>query len=411
MGVRGFDLLNDARGVRVVFYRVVRGEHEVHRRYSDFVALHGGLQARYPAVLLPPLPPKHSLSRLLSKPWGYTEDTDIIGRRTRLLDNYLVGLAQIKPLEKCALIDAFYTQEDTLPRAMGKPKQSALLVSPDPWAWDSMNPYLPQLPIPPASYYKTYNGSGHVFGPIERHVRVLWSLVGKLEMATKSIRSDLDLWRRHLVDLGGFLNIMSMMEVSPKQRLIIERTGNKIDLSFLNIEVLQTSINKNVLELILSVKYSISEIVRVLHYRKLKEAQLGYLSLRISKMQSKLKTLVDSLVQSLILKTSHTIVESPSLSRALKTLNVGSDSEIVNIVDSNKETVSIIKSLNDELSQRQIPCYEALKKDVRFVNAYVEQQANAEIARLLSLLASATDNWQTAWSNFNTAQVKVWTDD
>lgn len=414
VSINGYDILTDSRGVRVVFYKVNHSSYgEVLKRYNDFSTLHSHLTITYPVIILPPLPPKHSFSRLISKPWGYTEDTVIIGRRTRLLNHYIIKLLSIDELNGSPIIENFLNGGDNSeikPLATSRAKQGILLVSPNPNSIEKMNPFLPQLPIPPVSYLKSFKSpNNEIYKPIEYKIKVLWSVIGNLEMNVKGIKSDLDKWRKQLVDLGGFLNIMSMMEVNTHQRSIIEQTGNRIDLTFLNIEVLTTSINKNVLELILIVKYSISEIVKVLHYRKMKECQLNYLSLRINKMQMKLKLLVDRLVQSLILKTSSTIVESPSLSRALKNLNINSmDDGSIDITETNPETVNIIKGLHEELELRQIPCYNSLKEDVKFVNEIVERQANFNLQFLITLLINVTDNWQSCWSQFNAAQVKVW---
>lgn len=413
----GYEILTDSKGVRVVFYKIQHPSYgEILKRYSDFSTLHSHLSITYPAIILPPIPPKHSFSRLISKPWGYTEDTDIIGRRTRLLNHYIIKLLSIDELHHSPIIENFFNGGDISEIktfAVSRAKQGVLLIPPNPNSIDKMNPYLPQLPIPPVSYLKSFRSpNNEIYKPIEYKIKILWSIIGKLEMTVKGIKSDLDNWRRQLVDLGGFLNIMSMMEVNSVQRLIIEQTGNKIDLTFLNIEVLTTSINKNVLELILIVKYSISEIVKVLHYRKMKECQLAYLELRIKKIQMKLKLLVDRLVQSLILKTSSTIVESPSLSRALKNLNITPmEDDHVNITETNPETVKIIKDLNGELESRQIPCYKSLRDDVKFVNETVERQANADLQFLISLMMKVTNNWQSCWNQFNSAQIKVWTSD
>lgn len=417
--------MQDPSGTRTVYYRVQGPSVEVVKRYKDFVQLHSLLSAAFPAVILPPLPPKHSLSRLLTSPWGYKQDSEIIARRTRLLDHYLTRLLAIPFVGGCDIVANFLSgndeMNDKIAQRMFSNKQrdhtdKSLLISPQPHNWDKMNPLWTQLPIPPMTYLNSFvSPNADVFRPLEALIRSIWACIGPMEMTVKSIRASLEAWRKQLVDLGGFLNIMSMNEDDFSLRKAIESFGNKIDLTFLNVEVLMNSINKSVLEFILIVKYSISEIVKVLHYRKLKECQLSFLQLRISKMQLKCKLILDKLVQNQILKTSNVNdIHSPSLTNALRNLNMArtsDDDEIPSVQDSNPETVKIVRKYNDELSKRQIPCYEQLKEDVKFVNDSVKSQSTDQLTYLCEVLVDLTQNWQKCWYEFGKAQAKVWSEE
>lgn len=66
--------------------------HEVRRRYSDFVSLRQALATLHPCYIVPPLPPKNTLSSYAiagANPAKAREDAALIARRRRMLSTFL----------------------------------------------------------------------------------------------------------------------------------------------------------------------------------------------------------------------------------------------------------------------------------------------------------------------------------
>ncbi|EGU11239.1 Sorting nexin-41 [Rhodotorula toruloides ATCC 204091] len=88
------DALKTSEGASTpyIVYRIVFENREVRRRYSDFVSLRQALATLHPCFIVPPLPPKNSLSSYAiagANPAKAKEDAALIARRRRMLSTFL----------------------------------------------------------------------------------------------------------------------------------------------------------------------------------------------------------------------------------------------------------------------------------------------------------------------------------
>ena len=67
---------------------------DARRRYSEFESLREVLSKLYPVLILPPIPPHHSITDYASKQSKAKEDANVIARRKRMLQIFLNRLAR-----------------------------------------------------------------------------------------------------------------------------------------------------------------------------------------------------------------------------------------------------------------------------------------------------------------------------
>ncbi|GAA5992497.1 hypothetical protein JCM11641_001914 [Rhodosporidiobolus odoratus] len=88
------DALKTSEGANAAYivYCIVFENREVRRRYSDFVSLRQALCTLHPCFIVPPLPPKNTLSSYAiagTNPAKAKEDAALISRRRRMLNTFL----------------------------------------------------------------------------------------------------------------------------------------------------------------------------------------------------------------------------------------------------------------------------------------------------------------------------------
>ncbi|GAA5852366.1 hypothetical protein JCM8547_006756 [Rhodosporidiobolus lusitaniae] len=88
------DALKTSEGANAAYivYCIVFENREVRRRYSDFVSLRQALATLHPCYIVPPLPPKNTLSSYAiagTNPSKAKEDAALIARRRRMLSTFL----------------------------------------------------------------------------------------------------------------------------------------------------------------------------------------------------------------------------------------------------------------------------------------------------------------------------------
>ncbi|KAH3669076.1 hypothetical protein OGAPHI_001672 [Ogataea philodendri] len=326
--ISNYELLRDFKNVTTVFYRIEYMSKSTLRRYSDFVSLRSYLIRFFQTKVLPPVPEKHSLGRLLKNPFSYKSDTKIIYRRIRLLQYFLDELVADPDIKQSEVLLKFLdpSQKNWHQAIKSGPlsnvsSKSILLTSPrNPLI---PNPYLIYLPIPPLGLVKKYDSklNSSIFVPLEAKVKILLERVQALEQTSKKIVKDLEKNRIALIELGSIFNIFSILENQDRN---IEEFGNRVDLSFLNIEVLIKSITVKMFEPFIILRQTLVAMVHLLNYRKLKELQLSYLRDIILRKQVRLKSLMERVVSesklSQILENS--VVDSPSLNKAINELKL-----------------------------------------------------------------------------------------
>ncbi|KNE69467.1 hypothetical protein AMAG_14038 [Allomyces macrogynus ATCC 38327] len=99
--------VTDGAGFAFTAYLIRYGDTEIRRRYSDFYSLRKCLLRMYPALLIPPIPEKHSFANYATQPASAKDDPVIIARRQRRLQGFLNRLAWHPTLGADHLVHGF----------------------------------------------------------------------------------------------------------------------------------------------------------------------------------------------------------------------------------------------------------------------------------------------------------------
>ncbi|ODQ46977.1 hypothetical protein PICMEDRAFT_16774 [Pichia membranifaciens NRRL Y-2026] len=424
--IRTFEVGKDFKGSKTIFYKIENTINDTFtlRRYNDFKSLRSYLCKFYPYLFIPPIPEKHSISRFLKNPFNYKNDISIIELRIRLLNYFLSKLNSIPQLSNSSITIKFLDPLITnwlnclkYPPFTNISSNSILLVSTrNP---TKPSPYFSFLPIPPLALLKNFNTelNSTVFQKLELNLKIFLKISVNLESKIKKLIKTLHSLRLNMVEFGGFLNIFSIIE---NQNSKIEKFGNKIDLNFLNIEILINNLIIKIKEPLIILKNSIIYLLQMLHFRKLKELQLVYFQNIILKKQAKLR----SLLNSINVNRSNTETQkknfinmnssnSPSLNLAIQNMKSTSSHSAASVNSLSDETKQLIKNeikiMNNDLDQNLIPCFTNLLDDVNFLSTQVEKNVNLEFSSLLQLLTKILGDWNSnVWGEYLTNCLKLW---
>ncbi|VEU24033.1 DEKNAAC105180 [Brettanomyces naardenensis] len=470
----GYEILRDIKNFRTVFYRIeLSGGNSIFRRYSDFVSLRSYLVKFFQTKVIPPVPEKHSIGRLLRHPFDYKSDTQIIDRRIRLLNYFIGRLLDDEQVRRSEFLGKFLDPREKYwskilkgPPFTTLSSKSIFLTSPrDPTA---PSPYFAYVPPPPRGMLRNYTSelNDTVFKPLEVRARTLLKQVRKMESTANRLIRDFQENREGLIELGGFFNIFSIIE---DQHDLIESFGNKIDLNFLNIEVLTNSLTIQLKEKLMVIRLTLLSVLQLLHFRKLKELQLSYLQDLILRRQSRLKGITERVLAEgrldQVIRSGE--VQSPSLSRAIATLKLrrnaverldraasvavndtddsasfddgqssmaeswnraisaSEDPDTTNDVNyssssrnkaierlSVSELQSELVRLGRELNRKLIPCFDRLTDDVEYISVNVESNVNEEMRQMVSTLQRIMRDWKNeVFGEYLRSCTEVWQHD
>lgn len=417
--IKNFEVLKDFKGTKTIFYKIENNSNNTFtlRRYNDFKSLRSYLCKFYPYLFVPPIPEKHSISRFFKNPFNYKNDISIIQLRIRLLNYFLSKLMSDSILKNSNILKKFldplinsWTSCLNSPPFTNLSSNSILLISTrNP---TKPSPYFSYLPIPPLNLLKSFdsNLNNSIFKNLDIKLKLFLKIIMNLEFKIKNLIKLLNSLRIYLVELGGFLNIFSIIE---HQNFKIEKFGNKIDLNFLNIEILINNLIIKIKEPIIILKNSLIYLIHMLHFRKLKELQLVYFQNIILNKQKRLKNLISSIKYTSTSSNLLVSLNSPSLNLAMQNLKLKDtlNNSTMNNLSSESKNVILqnIKNLNNELNSNLIPCFNFLIDDVSFLSLNVENNVNAEFNQLIIMLFKLLENWKSnVWGEYLYSCIKIW---
>lgn len=447
----GYEMKRDSRNARAIFYNIeVRGGQSTFRRYTDFVSLRSYLVKFFQTKVVAPVPEKHSLGRLLKHPFRYKTDIQIIDRRIRLLNYFLDRILSDQDISQSEFVSKFLdpTQKYWRKLLKGPPftslsSKSIFLTSPrDP---TTPSAYFSYLPIPPRHMLRTYHSElrDSVFKPMETKAKQVLKFVGDLESISNHLMRDLTGEREAMVEMGGLFNIFSIVE---DEHEVIESFGNRIDMTFLNIESLVNDLTIQVKEKLMIIRLTLGAIINILRFRNMKEAQLACLENEINAKQTRLEEILSRILGEARLEevVKNGSVSSPTITRALSNLRLKrdamnrldeattdnedssqmtqksmerwqkaiSEAENPSISDPNSGSRSLgfnkpvasmteeemqieLGKLGSQLGSQLIPCFRELRNDVEYISVGVEHNVNCELERMVRMLALIIRSWQS----------------
>ncbi|KAJ2004408.1 Sorting nexin, cytoplasm-to-vacuole targeting pathway/endosomal sorting, partial [Coemansia thaxteri] len=299
-------------GHSYIVYSIQFGDYEVKRRYSEFESLRVCLCRLYPTFIVPPIPEKHSLTQYAVLQKRAKEDQYIIERRKRMLEHFLNHLVEHPILSSEHILHRFlesgvsWTEVLHSPIITGLPK-SPLHSSPSRAPGSSVadgtsiqlpkiaatNSFAGDVPVPstlaPIRNIEarwmdcelfTNKYANHFSGVIERSERRIYHRLGELS-------SD-------YAELGATLNGFSLLEHPEPLAAAIERAGQAVDSSYIEINQLLRLMDAEVSEPIHEYAQYALIIKQVLRFRLLKNLQMESVQDALMRQRAKLEGLMQA---------------------------------------------------------------------------------------------------------------------
>ncbi|KAJ3358335.1 Sorting nexin, cytoplasm-to-vacuole targeting pathway/endosomal sorting [Allomyces javanicus] len=165
--------VTDGAGFAFTAYLIRYGDTEIRRRYSDFYSLRKCLLRMYPALLIPPIPEKHSFANYATQPASAKDDPVIIARRQRRLQGFLNRLAWHPTLGADHLVHGFLSATVSWTDTLRSAKVTTMPSSPPK---SSKSPHGPSTSAPTAALTRPRTpvplGNAHQLQPDPRFVDV-----------------------------------------------------------------------------------------------------------------------------------------------------------------------------------------------------------------------------------------------
>ena len=431
------------RGHTAIAYVIQYGTSQVVRRYSDFDTLRKALVQLLPTVVVPHIPEKHSVMKYFLNPINAKNDIKVIAKRKRLLTVFLQRCYMIPQVRECVVFLKFVDPGVRWADVLASPPVSILpssnLLAP-PLCPTKPSPLHLLLPVPHSTSINNFKPREEDkqidtrFKDYERVFKVYRQLTGDLTKSIKRQKRHFKGMVKDLGELGAYYNAFSL-EDTYNMSFGIEKTGQAIDINYINSEAFAFKIMTTLEEPIFDFHQSSNVVLNVLKFRRLKEIQLFIVETTIRRRQARAESLQNAQEQvnrlSEVLRrnaeSSPTIAEavrrldkgeSAKISPLSKMFNAQSKSDdIVTMTD--RERATEVEQIQKELVKLE-DCHAVVLKDIEQVNTAVDENCTQQFLQFQkqwralmqdfteSLLIWLKDNlkaWQDAKDEINKMQV------
>jgi hypothetical protein len=211
---------------------------DARRRYSEFEALQGVLGKLYPVLIIPPIPPHHSLGDYAVKQSKAKEDANVIARRRRMLTVFLNRCNRHPLIGKDRVFQRFLDPSTTWSEITHSapvtllPKNILKAPSHDPTDTSLAALY---SSLPSASAAQPLQDPDGRFLDSEAFTQKFSShLSGSMEKVNRRLMKRWSELGADSAELGGLLNGFGLTESHPQLSSAIERTGQAVDNTYVH---------------------------------------------------------------------------------------------------------------------------------------------------------------------------------
>ncbi|KAJ2232261.1 Sorting nexin, cytoplasm-to-vacuole targeting pathway/endosomal sorting [Coemansia sp. RSA 485] len=300
-------------GSSFIAYSIQFGDYEVKRRYSEFESLRICLCRLYPTFIVPPIPEKHSLTQYAVLQKRAKEDQYIIERRKRMLEHFLNHLAEHPILSSEHIFHRFlengvsWTEVLHSPIITGLPK-TPLHSSPSKAPGSSIADGS-SLQMPKIAATNSFAGDVPVpssaLAPI-KNVEPRWmdcelftskftnQFSGVIEKNQARVYRKLGELSTDYAELGAALNGFSLLESPESLAAAVEKVGQAVDSSYIEINQLLSQMEAEVGEPIHEYSQYALVIKQVLRFRLLKNLQMDGVQDALIRQRAKLEALLQA---------------------------------------------------------------------------------------------------------------------
>ncbi|CEP15437.1 hypothetical protein [Parasitella parasitica] len=290
-------------GKSYIAYHIRIGDIETKRRYSEFESFRKALTLLHPALIVPPIPEKHSLVDYAALQTRVKDDLPMVEKRKRMLQTFLNRVAKHPELGKDHVFHRFLESNVTWSDVLHSPPLSTLpknplqmVVSQQPNIQaHTYNAILSsnQVPTPSAAYQLrnpdprfeesekfTFRIANYMSNNLDKSQRkVIRRLGGKAELAND------------YAELGAVYNGFSLNE-SGAVANAIEKIGQAVDASYTETGQMVTSLEGEFAEPIQEHAQFAQIIKQVLKFRHMKHVQVEMIENSLNNKKENLDSLL-----------------------------------------------------------------------------------------------------------------------
>ncbi|KAJ2882900.1 Sorting nexin, cytoplasm-to-vacuole targeting pathway/endosomal sorting [Coemansia asiatica] len=300
-------------GSSFIAYSIQFGDYEVKRRYSEFESLRVCLCRLYPTFIVPPIPEKHSLTQYAVLQKRAKEDQYIIERRKRMLEHFLNHLAEHPILSSEHVFHRFlengvsWTEVLHSPIITGLPK-TPLHSSPSKAPGSSIadgsslqmpkiaatNSFAGDVPVPSSALAPIKNIESRWMDCELFTSKFINQFSGIIEKHQARVYRKLGELSTDYAELGAALNGFSLLESPESLAAAVEKVGQAVDSSYIEINQLLSQMEAEVGEPIHEYTQYALIIKQVLRFRLLKNLQMDGVQDALIRQRGKLEGLLQA---------------------------------------------------------------------------------------------------------------------
>ncbi|KAG1054514.1 hypothetical protein G6F43_003480 [Rhizopus delemar] len=269
-------------GKGYIAYNLRIGDIETKRRYSEFESFRKAMKSLYPALIIPPIPEKHSLVDYAALQIKVKDDLATIEKRKRMLQTFLNRIAKHPKLGKDHVFHQFLetniTWSDVLhsPPLNNLPKDPLkMVVSEDVQIpTHTFNPLLASNLIPaPSAAYQLKKPDPRFEESEKFTFRIANYMSNNLDKSQRKVIRRLGELANDYAELGAVYNGFSLNE-SGAVANAIEKIGQAVDAGYTETGQMVTSLEGEFAEPIQEHAQFAQIIKQTLKFRHMKHAQV-----------------------------------------------------------------------------------------------------------------------------------------
>ncbi|KAI8373172.1 uncharacterized protein BYT42DRAFT_579445 [Radiomyces spectabilis] len=287
-------------GKAFVVYQIRIGGMETYRRYSEFEALRNALTRLYPAIIIPPIPEKHSIVDYSLLQTRMKKDADVVEKRKRMLQAFLNRLARHPELGHNHTFHQFLDSDVVWADILRSPPLSVLPRNP-------LQMVLHKRPDVPIHAYNAILTNQHIPLPTNKQVSSAqaphidaWkqtafrsaSYMGhQVDKSQRKLMRRLEDLSHDYAELGAVYNGLSLNEKTGVAE-VMDKVGQAMDASRHDIEHMVTCLEGEVIEPVQEQARFAQAIQHVLDFYHKKQAQADLIEMCLANKQAALASLL-----------------------------------------------------------------------------------------------------------------------
>ncbi|CAO0795372.1 unnamed protein product [Mucor circinelloides] len=287
-------------GKSYIAYHIRIGDIETKRRYSEFESFRKALTLLHPALIVPPIPEKHSLVDYAALQTRVKDDLPMVEKRKRMLQTFLNRVAKHPELGRDHVFHRFLESNviwsdvlhspplSTLPK---NPLQMVISQQPDLQA-HTYNAVLSSNQIPtPSAAYQLRNPDPRFEESEKFTFRIANYMSNNLDKSQRKVIRRLGELANDYAELGAVYNGFSLNETGAVANAI-EKVGQAVDASYTETGQMVTSLEGEFAEPIQEHAQFAQIIKQVLKFRHMKHVQVEMIENSLNSKKENLDSLL-----------------------------------------------------------------------------------------------------------------------